>query len=237
MNTETTETLKSPTEMEALLIENRQRFEVLYETVKKLHNDAVGATGIAGGHGFDHDLMVAQYGIYIAPDAHTGTLAWVAGMLHSTDRIVAAHELEPRLQQLLSLLPGDISGRDRELILDAVLKHSRKNEVDDTIITIALKDADRLANTNPGVLMRAGQFCNALPFVIPTIARSPGVDIPNTYNDPRSAYDSLAFNIEWETWFRLPKAQQLGQEHCAYLRQYMLDVRQSYAAMGVGVMT
>jgi hypothetical protein len=214
---------------QTILIENKRKFNRLYQYTLKLHSQNHSG---AKGHGFDHDLLVAQYGAYIAPEPRVATLAWIAGLLHSTDRVVRPERVIPTLKKSLDLLPAQLVALDEKAsIMEAVLKHSRKNEANDSLLTATLKDADRLANTNPTLLIRTGQFYHKKPCIIPAILRGKG--LPNTYSNPSSVFESIDFNIEWETWFRLPRAKKLGKQHCQYLKKYLRDAKESYEAIGL----
>src|SRR3989344_2198841 len=117
-----------------------------------------------GGHNFEHAVAVAQYGQMIAEDEKTGTLAWVAGLSHNTDRIFPGssdEEIAKKVGEYLALTP--FAENEKFLIIEAVLNHSKKNDSKDNPITVILKDADRLDNAGALVCIRSAQLYHNLP--------------------------------------------------------------------------
>jgi HD superfamily phosphodiesterase len=169
---------------------------------------------IPGGHDFLHALMVAQYGQIIADNEQNGMLAWVAGLCHNTDRLFPGKEVE-RLSHYLEN-GTNLSSIDREIIVKAVLKHSELNKPDDGIITIILKDADRLANIGPNIFIRSGQFYHQLPAYDPRYIVKPNPEA--VYNKPLTVLDDIKFCLEWEEWLRMPKAKKLAKPYFKLLR-------------------
>lgn len=206
----------------------------LWETFPRLVK-AVQADHIAhkafGGHDFYHALVAAQYGQLIAPDEDTAILAWVAGLIHTTDRMYPKKEVIPALMRFLHLVNTDIPSGNL-YILRAVLEHSKKNDPTDIPVTVVLKDADRL--TNLGVVMhwlRAAQFRPNIP---PFDPRYITVQDPTaTFKDPKTVLRDIEHTLEWETWLRLPKAKELGKPLFDEIRWLKSAIIERFTLLGL----
>ena len=142
--------------MRSVLIQMCEKYRKLVNEVQYIHR----LVAFDGHHGLDHDLMVAQYGYLIAGDARTSELAWVAGLMHSIDRLISLiskQDVQTFLDGFINCLPDSISSEEIELIVEALGEHSKLNDPDDNPVTVALKDADRLANLGFLNLIRGGQ--------------------------------------------------------------------------------
>ena len=181
-----------------------------------------------GHHPFEHAVMVAQYALIIAPNAGTGKLAAVAGLIHNTDRLypsLSPMEIEGKLDEYLD--HADFNREECLKITTAVLEHARQNVDDDEIVTICLKDADRLANISPfDVIARAARAYPNLPLVNPEFVKT--MDPQSTYRNPKTVFrDGIQSSLEWEFWLRLPKAIDLAEPYFNGLRMVQnLTMRQ-----------
>lgn len=180
----------------------------------KILADHVAKGAIGGGHDFLHALMVAQYAKIIAENEQTGTIAWVAGLCHNTDRLFPG-EVEVRLDSYLKNGTNFSSGV-RKSIIEAILGHSKRNSPNDSELTIILMDADRLANIGPNILIRSGQFYHQLPAYDPRYIVKPNPKA--TYKKPLTSLDDIKFCLEWEEWLRMPKAKKLAKPYFKLLR-------------------
>ncbi len=218
----------------------RLKYAAFYEQFHLMHAELV-VNGLGHrGHGPDHDMLVAGYCLLIAGDDHRlAEMAWVAAHLHSLDRFFGdAHEKVTRgmLDTTIGILGYDepmiakdpICGIEKEeasVVLDAVLRHGRPNEDDDSSTLVVLKDADRLANVMPYVIARSGQFQPNLPVV--ELGHTGFDKHPETtYRSPRSIHDDLLGCLEWHpdsgTKFaiRTQKGREIGEELFAFLRDW-----------------
>lgn len=188
-------------------------FPVLTQMVRQDHRE-FGTVG--EGHDFLHALMVAQYGQIIAEQKRIGILSWVAGMGHNADRLFPPAEIEKRLKDYLE--ETDFSDEEKEWEIEAIVHHSELNDPNDDPVTIALKDADRLANIGSNILLRSSQHHPHLPAYNPRYIFSPHPS--STYRKPKSVLDDINYLFEWESWLRLPKAKVLAKRHFSELRRF-----------------
>jgi hypothetical protein len=123
--------------------------------------------GLFGGHDVDHAIRVGEMARRIAmeewKDPQVARLAGLAGLCHNADRIRERQLLgvKPEPESVTSLvkvwlMPLELPNAQVVIITDAVLRHSRGNEDTDTQETIALKDADRVVNMAPDLIIRPG---------------------------------------------------------------------------------
>lgn len=211
-----------------------ERFPILCEMVRRDHRQK-GVT-VGGAHDFMHALMVAQYGYIIAPDAaceKIGELAWIAGICHNTDRLFpdwSEAQIAGKVREYLK--QGTyLNDLERALVVKAVLKHSRPNEPTDETITIALKDADRLANIGPHWILRMAQHAPRLPVCDPRYFDT--ADPKATYRNCRTLFHQFRCALEWEGWLRLPKAKELGKPWFDEIRRFMAGLSKQLEEVGL----
>lgn len=198
------------------------------DLARKVQKDHIEQNAIGGGHDFLHALMVAQYGWMIAERKY-GLLAWVAGICHNTDRLFPEGDAESIVRGYLNQYT-EIIKSDKKFIIEAVLNHSKLNDPNDHAVTIALKDADRLANIGALTCIRAGQFRFDLPGVDPVHLFD---DPKASYKDPKSAARNICFTLEWEPWMRLPKAKELAKPYFDFLREFLGNIEQQLRETGL----
>jgi hypothetical protein len=209
----------------------RLLFTVFYQAVRDLHTESPRKHR---GHGLDHDVTVAQLSVIIAPDdAHTADKAWVASLVHSVDRLVAGMTVSSAIRALLSHLPADyFTSYEMEEIFLAALHHNEKNKEGQSLTQQVLMDADRLANLQPTVIIRAGQFQPDIPPF--ELAYLSGNNPASTYHEPQSIIDDLRTMIsEYIPQLRMPNARVLGEEYVRALNAYMASVRDVYQRLGL----
>ena len=190
-------------------------WEIFPDIVKKVRQDHIDKNAlIESSHNFLHALMVAQYAKIIANDENTGIAAWVAGIIHNTDRLFSEQKVLERLKYYLetpdsSCLYFRLHDSDQEDIIEAVLNHSNLNDPNDSPVTITLKDADRLANIGANMPVRSGQHYHNLPDYDPRYVKNS--DPEATYRNPKTCLHDIKCALEWKSMLRLPKAKKLAK--------------------------
>ncbi len=199
-------------------------------TVQEAHHRA-GLWG-GGGHSFDHALRVGQMAVRIAVDEPVGAMAGIAGLCHNADRILQKqHNLgrqdvsDDKVVELVSSWLRDtyLPPGGKEVVIAAVVNHSKPNEANEHPVSIALKDADRLVNMEPDLIMRAAQYYADLPTVDPVHRLA---DPHATFKAPRSVLRAISDTLDWVAEsgpfvLRLPKARELGKKYAVFLRSYI----------------
>jgi hypothetical protein len=204
------------------------RFPALYEHIKRMH--AESKTG-EYGHGLDHDVLVAEFAVHICPDPTYTNMVWVAGILHSLDRVVGDEAASPAISDALEIVRTDFKDEQRTEILEAVLRHSELNRDDQSLTQIVLMDADRLANLQMAIPIRAGQFRPSIPPLETEYLDT--MNPESTYRAPKSVLDDLRHGLQWVAWLRTPKAQELGREAEANIKNYLDLVAKPYRLLGL----
>jgi len=210
-----------------IFVNNRAKFAALYKRIEKIHSQ----TKNTRGHGFDHDLLVAQYAAIIAENERVGEMAWVAGLMHSLDRHFLPDEAEMILEECIGLVSNQFTVCEPGEIRLAVHDHSKKNDPADGPVTVALKDADRLANIGPINLIRGGQHRPDIPACILESLGSRHPD--STFNNIKCCYDATFYNLEWEPMLRLPKAKEIGKKYFDYIREFQIRFAEQFREAGL----
>ncbi|HUD03990.1 MAG TPA: hypothetical protein VMR73_00670 [Candidatus Paceibacterota bacterium] len=189
------------------------------------------------GHGLDHDVTVAMLAVHIAPDKRSGSMAWCAAMIHSTDRIVTADDnvsVRKLMQTYLVKLPkGHFTPDEIEEIFTAALNHSEKNKDGQSLTQQILMDADRLANLMLSLTIRGGQFRPEIPALeFEYLAGKPNPRA--TYPIPSSVLDNIRINItEYIPQLRLEKAKKIGKEYAADIERFIATTESQYRDIGL----
>lgn len=177
--------------------------------VSKVRDDHQAAE-LFGGHDFAHALRVGLKAYDLLVDE--GNLppvcecAFAAGLCHNYGRIVQKEwgvlsdqtkEVQKMTAALEKITPS-LSFSAMMAIERAVLRHSRPNDDDDTLVAMALKDADRLVNCEPDVLFRIGQNYPNVPAIDWKLLHGwkfgdPQVD----YDNPTSCLRDLCNVLVW----------------------------------------
>ena len=198
----------------------RAKFKALYNAVKENHQKIIAGGKVnTGGHGWDHDLRVAQTGYLIAETPRIGEMAWCAGLMHSTDRHFG-EKTENVIAHYFTLLPENkFNQTELHWMREAVALHSKKNSDDDNPVTVTLKDADRLANLGALNFIRGEQHRPNIPACYPEYL---GTKHPeSTFQNIMCCYDAIWYNLEWEEYLRLPKAKSMGIKFFEYFRDFI----------------
>ncbi len=216
--------------------EKRKKFYGLYTWIMQKHDDLGKAGKGHRGHGPDHDIMVAQYCLLIAEDEVVAEMAWCASLLHSFDRMFG-DQAEEMIILGMDFLYGKFDHDQRQIILKAVLDHSKPNATEDSDVTVVLKDADKLANVVSTVIARSGQFYNDIPVIELGFTNGMGCHPKSTYSAPRSCRDDIVSAMGWENdlkfGLRLSKSKELGKPKFDFLRGYFQQIEASFREVGL----
>jgi hypothetical protein len=209
-------------------------FPIITTAIKRCH-ESEGGTFF--GHDFDHALRVANYATIIAEDEKTARLAGLAGLCHNADRILQhktgvgfyGNVPDIEITKLVnSWLDKDdsISIKDREIVLDAVLHHSKKNDSRDSAVLITLMDADRLVNIEADLIPREGQCIPNVHVIDPILLlNDPDADFFN----PRSVIRHIKEILDWEieggsVGIRLPVAKKIAKSRFDFLKLFLKTI-------------
>ena len=160
-------------------------FPELAKAVRKAHEEV----GLYGHHDWPHAFRVGDVARQIGNNEYgrisfIGAFAGAAGLCHNVDRIlqkklnVGRHEApQEEVVKLLKnwLLKTDFCHPSRPgkddlyfteevpTIINAILEHDGKDSPNDDQILICLKDADRVVNCRPELVMRSAQYSHERP--------------------------------------------------------------------------
>ena len=210
----------------------------------------------APGHDPDHDLEVGQLGMIVAwsEDQHAAVIAGVAGLLHSTDRILDI--ILGLKQETISSVPEDavsdyvrdilvraeLTESDIERVVYAVVHHgSKPNQPSDDLVTIAVADGDRLANMGASLPIRAGQHYGKLRVLNPeTFEVDPSDRTPrDKYNNPDSMLWEIQNCIDWYRnqygpyALRLPRSLEIGKIRAERLERVIREIKEDRQFVGL----
>ncbi len=199
--------------------------------------------GMEGGHHpFDHSLRVAEMGVRILPDGTADEVAdivFMAGMCHGADRVVeemlgpdAAGEVQSDEGLTRSTIEGwlrampDLDAAKRAEVVEVVMNHRGKNKPDEPLTHVALRDADKLVNVAPDIVVRASKF------PIPAVDCVHFLEAPDaTYSKPGCVcrdlwYMATRWDFEHALYdpnygIVLPKAREIGRRYFPFLRAYV----------------
>lgn len=181
-----------------------------YQGLMRVVREAHETRKMAHGHEFDHAFAVANLANFFSESLLGVTssvmheLAWMAGICHNADRIIALDRGTPRgevprsdiealVRSWLDTEPA-LGNEDKDIIVRAVLNHGKPNEETDDAVTIALKDADRVVNARFDVVIRSGQFQPELPVLDPTLLLE---DKRGRYNGRFTIIADLVDCLDW----------------------------------------
>lgn len=217
-----------------------QEFRLLLENVARDHEENRGMAG--GHHDMHHALSVAQTTLIIAPDVDTARLAWVAGILHNTDRLFCDRsKMLPEEQKLrviflieerLSLT--NLDRQEKEPVVEAVVNHAGLNGPKDSTVKITLMDADRIANLGAIHGIRMAQHFPNQPIFNP---KDPLKSSGAKYENPNFWVDNCLTTLEWKddprVMLRLPKAKELAEPGFKFLEAMLVDILRQQKAIGM----
>lgn len=210
--------------------EFRSRYARLYAAVKTEHEQS---SHKHRGHGLDHDAAVAQMAALIAPAEKLADMGWVAGLIHSTDRLMKGIDPASKLREHLSLLPPEgFSPSEVEEIFVAALEHAEKIPTHRSPTQEILQDADKLVNMQAMVLIRVGQFRHDMPAV--ELQYLKGKNPASTYHAPKNVLDNVRIVAEeYPPLLFTEKGRELGLQYAEQLRTYERQVLADYTLLGL----
>ncbi len=185
------------------------------------------------GHGLDHDVTVAQFAALVAPTERLGEKGWVAGMLHSSDRIVGKEKFGDQTKEFLGLLPKDYFSRiEIDQIYEAVIRHGEKFTIADNETHAVLQDADKLGNLGMSVFIRGGQFRPNIPAFdfLYLEKNNPG----STYHEPQSVLDAVRITIsEYRDTFNFAKSREIAHIYIKDLEMCVQKIKENAEEIGL----
>ena len=189
---------------------------------------------MAHGHDFDHAFGVANLAAGFCEEPGYSYLAWLAGMCHNADRMIAKDLGKPRGDvdpQLVKIMvrgwldaEPSLSETDKAMVDIAVRRHGEPNDASDDFVTRALKDADRVINARIDVIIRSAQFHPELPVIDPVLGMH---DTRGRYNGRLTVIADLMDCLDWGNLadkrfgIRTFRAKTLIVERVAKLREYL----------------
>jgi len=210
--------------------EYRTQFHDVYAHVKREH---LASPNRHQGHGFDHDVAVAQMAARIAPSERLADMGWVSGLMHSTDRLIEADQYQSSIDKLLTLIPPNLfTPQEINDIYLAVLEHDQKTPAHRSPVQEVLQDADKLVNMQATVIMRAGQFRPDLPVL--EYQHLSTKNPMSTYQDPQNILDNLKIMYsENPDLLFTEKGRELGAVYADRLAAYAQQVTDDCSMLGL----
>jgi len=209
----------------------REQFPEYYDAVKAAH---ASAPLPHRGHGLDHDVTVVAWALKVGRGRER-VLAAIAALAHSSDRLIGREDREKVREfvlKLLSRLPqGELSDSETETIVEAVLRHSERNQPGSSLVLQILQDADKLAGVMPQLITRSGQFhpeIAALEF-----GYLQGKNPQTTFREPVNCLDNLRDVLEWREMFHSKRARVLAEPFFVYLEGYLHFIAESHKELGL----
>ncbi len=182
--------------MEELLKKYRKLVAAVFEAHR--------VRGMQKGHNFDHTYSVANLAWDFCEDDSLKKAAFIAGLFHNADRMIAFDENLPNSREVPddkvdALVRGWLTVEDLteyicQVIIKAVLNHGKPNDDSDDTVTVALKDADRAVNARIDVVIRSAQFRSNLPVIDPVLLLE---DFRGKYNDRLTVVADLLDCLDW----------------------------------------
>jgi hypothetical protein len=180
-------------------------FPLVVRRVKQTHEDVKLVGHHDAGHAYRVATMAYEVAMMQRGDAIIARRAALAGLCHNADHVVVLkNKLDSRKEvppeAVAAIVSEWIAGQDdrngTDLIIEAVLKHGGKNDSQDSMIQVALMDADRIVNLSVDLLPRSGQNFPHLPVVdYVHLDKDPNA----TYRDPRSVWRDIMESLAWVT--------------------------------------
>lgn len=206
-----------------------EEFPRLIEVSRKAHTELVAKIV---HHDFDHALQVAQVAIRVAEDPEIARLAAAAALCHNADRMLEERvdgkvtkpspaAIEKLIRKWLAV-ESKLFEKEKLTIVEAVLEHAKPNSSEDSDVTVALKDADRIVNLGFDVIVRGAQHhnCSAIdPWFLLNDERG-------NYARRQSMVKVLQDCFEWASddprfGVRLPRSKEIARTRVKALQQYI----------------
>ncbi len=208
----------------------RQKFHTLYLAIKNTHETSPNKHR---GHGLDHDVAVAQMAVYIAPTSRLADSGWIAGLIHSTDRLVGADKFSVQLRTYLDLLPANsFTSEEIEEIYLAALEHSEKLATHRSPTQEVLQDADKLINMQATLFIRNGQYLPDLPAV--ELSYLEKINPLSTYRTPKSCFDNIRIiATEFPDLIHTEKGKILAAQYTKRIQEFERQVLDDHQLLGL----
>jgi len=213
----------------------REEKEEILEQIKDLLGIAYQIPFCIPGHDIDHIIRVLAIADKISaldPDSHL--LLKVAIWFHNLDRTTYFPRLtsqESRIDFILwHLIELGLTKEESDIVLDAVSKHNRLNEENDSPILVLLKDADRLDMGAIGIL-RITKVPPNLPFY--TLADFLRKQRGTRESDLTSVLHGIERCLEWEAMLRSPKAIEMAKRIFPFMRAFTEEVKRQLKELGL----
>ena len=212
------------------------KFQSLFSLIQGAHE----YRKMSHGHGFDHAFAVANLAALFCEASEDREFAWMAGLCHNADRMIALDRGTPRRE----VPDEDVNGLvyewlsviehigkyqidwdfEKVSIINAVLNHGKPNDSGDDTITRALKDADRVVNARLDVVIRSAQFQPELPVIDLALGLD---DKRGKYNGRLTVVADLMDCLDWGNLedarfgVRTAGAKKMIVERVALLKQFL----------------
>ena len=206
------------------------RYPRLFGAIQRAHEERK----IQQGHNFEHAFAVAQRAREFCECPFWIDNAWLAGTSHNADRMlqgdlgidrrgdVPAEKIERLVRSWLDL-ESRINEDDKAWVVRAVLDHGKPNDDDDSAVTVALKDADRVVNARIDIVLRSAQWQHDLPLIDPVLLLD---DKRGRYNGRLTVVADLFDCLDWGSenprlCVRTPKARKMIKSRVDDLRRFL----------------
>lgn len=212
-----------------------RRHQGFYSEVIRLHEESPLKQR---GHDPLHDRHVVMYGLLIAEGNEVMQEdLFLAATIHSIDRLFPRGADKTAMEAASKCLDlaSDITDERKAAILDAFAEHGKKNDDNDSQLTIMLKDADRCANFCLGVIIRSGQMYHDLPPVEVPYLREKNPE--STYRNPTSVLEDLRGCFDWLDWMRTPMGKTIANNLAHDLRWFVDRLALQYEELGLDDVT
>ena len=218
----------------------REGFRPFYDLVKGFHE--ANPSTRQRGHGMEHNVHVALHGMDIvvedfAADPFMMDAIFLASIGHSLDRLVERGD-DNGFAGLVATCLETVDHPNPAMkvnVKNAILEHGKKNDPNDGMLTVILKDADRVANIGAALAIRSGQFYSGLPPYEMAYLRT--VNPAHTYHDPASVLEDLRECFVWGDWMRTRRGQQMFNLKSANLQDYLFKVAAEFEMIGMDTVT
>lgn len=220
--------------------EQRRSVLLTYSFAKDFFDRAKEEGVMMGAHGLDHGLRVVGNTLLICQGEGTDPfLPTITALLIDIGRsvddpraknwqhgFVSAELSEPFLEEL------GLSEQDKNIVLNALKDHSRRNELVDypSSVVKAVMDGDRLSTVGPLGPLRAAATRPHLPLILPESEETSTSD-----DDITSVFFDVKYRQpEWFGWLWTPTARKMAERkkifHEYYVQEVEKDVAPAYNA-------
>lgn len=199
-----------------------------------------------GGHEIDHPRRMCKIAEKVAGPEVNLFLLKTAIWFHNLDRSVYPYlSCHPKNYLAGPYIPTVIrrftepkspeifSSGDIDLVVDAVERHSRLNEPDDTTLTIYLKDCDRLDGMGAIGLFNIIHYSVDRNFPLWAPDDFSGLPQSTAEDQLKSVVNDIWRTLEWQYMLRVPKAKELATPGCMFLRSFLTKLELELRALEI----